>query len=258
MVATTILARLATTLVAAAVSAGADDGAGAQPGADEASQYRLEAFRWSGALERGATLVARNDYGGLHVQESADGTLLVSAMIQKIGGGAEELAVDVRPGEAGVEIDVQALVAEPRGRVDVTLMVPDGRAVDVATTDGDIRIQEYGGPVRARSARGSISAMRVRALDARADAGGVSVALHGRRFRAPILLSGAGDVEVLVNEEADLDLAAMGERVEVSLPAGRLHEVREGGGRYEARFGAGGASLRAMSFSGLVRIGPLE
>jgi hypothetical protein len=86
----------------------------------------------------------------------------------------------------------------------------------------------------------------------------VSVALRCRRFRAPIELSGAEDVEVLVNEEADLDLTATGERIESSLPAGPLRWVTDAGGRCETRLGGGGVPLRATSLSGQVRIGPLE
>src|SRR4029453_16980701 len=69
------------------------------PPEDGAAPLPLEAFRWSGDLPREATLVARNDYGELHVQESSDGQLLVSAMIQKIGGAADELVVGGRPPE---------------------------------------------------------------------------------------------------------------------------------------------------------------
>jgi hypothetical protein len=228
------------------------------PPEDGAAPLQLEAFRWSGDLPREATLVARNDYGELHVQESSDGQLLVSAMIQKIGGAADELVVEVRPAEGRVEVGVRAVVAEVHGRVDVTLMVPDGRSVDLETTAGDIRIQEFGGRVTARSRSGNVSAMRVRALEAEAENGGVSVALWGRRFRSPIVLHGRGDVEVLVNEGASLDLGAQGSRIEVSLPASRLRDVVEAPGRYEARLGDGGMALRATSLAGRVRIGPLR
>jgi len=225
---------------------------------DGAAAFQLEAFRWSGDLPREATLVARNDYGELHVQESSDGQLLVSAMIQKIGGDADELVVEVVPAEGRVEVGVRAIVADVRGRADVTLMVPDGRAVDLETTAGDIRIQEFGGRVRARSGSGSINAMHVRALEADAENGSVSVALWGRRFRSPIVLRGRGDVEVLVNEGASLDLGAQGASIDVSLPAARLRDVVEAPGRYEARLGDGGVALRATSLAGRVRIEPLQ
>jgi hypothetical protein len=225
---------------------------------DGVTPFQLEAFRWSGELRRGAALVARNDYGELHVQESSDGELLVSAMIQKIGGDAEQLVVEVRPAEARVEVGVRAIVADVRGRVDVTLMVPDGRYVDLTTTAGDIRIQEFGGRVKARSQTGSISAMRVRALDAETEGGGVSVALLGRRFRSPILLRGRGDVSVLVSAAASLDVEAQAPSIEVSLPAERLRDVVESPGRYEARLGDGGVSLHATSVAGRVRIESLR
>ena len=228
------------------------------PPEDGAAPFRLEAFRWSGDLPREATLMARNDYGELHVQESSDGQLLVSAMIQKIGGGADELVVEVLPAEGRVTVGVRAIVADVQGRADVTLMVPDGRSVELETTAGDIRIQEFAGRVKARSGSGSISAMRVRALEAETENGGVSVALWGRRFRSPIVLRGRGDVEVLVNEGASLDLGAQGSSIVVSLPAARLRDVVEAPGRYEARLGDGGVALRATSLGGQVRIGPLR
>jgi hypothetical protein len=238
----------------------ASNAAALAPAADPAAEppgYKLEAFRWSGELAAGMRVQASNGHGDLHVRESADGTLLVSAMIQKIGSDADEFDVRIERGADALAVQVVPRVPAPQGRVDVTLMVPDRHAVELETDAGDIQVGEFDGAVRAHSRGGNISAMRVRSLAAQADAGSIAVALRGKRFRAPIELECAADIDVTVSADASLDVDARGREVEIALPADHVHDVIEAPGRYRGTLGAGGVALRATSRAGSVRVGPL-
>jgi len=140
--------------------------------------YELDSFRRRFVANPQAAVVARNDWGDLRVRTAARHGLVVSAMIQKVGTANDELEIRIEESVDRVLVEVVPRVARPRGRIDLTLMVPPGKRIEGATRDGLVEVK-YRGEVRARSRGGAITIDGALSADAESDSGEVVVRLAG-------------------------------------------------------------------------------
>jgi hypothetical protein len=148
-------------------------------------------------------------------------------------------------------------VAEPRGRVDLTLLIPPGRRLDATTRDGLAELK-YKGDIAARSRGGHIAISTPAHARARSDTGDITVKLSGGNWRSPLsFTSASGDIKVIVPANADLLLRARTQgTIDMAIAPESTALVREGG-HLETALGAGGPELVIDSGSGDVRILPL-
>jgi len=207
---------------------------------------------------------ADNAYGDIRVRGSFDDEVFVLAVIQKIGTEADEFEVDVSAGEEGQDLTilVRQLVSDPGGRVDVSMRVPHGLRLRVATTDGQAQVKRYQGDVAVRTRGGKISLGLPGRVLAETDTGHISAGLAGGLGEAPDgpweFRSGEGDIEVRVaaGADADLDVSAGGGIVN-RWPADALSDLKSGERELTGKLGRGGTPLRIDTAGGRVFVGPL-
>ena len=198
--------------------------------------FKLEPFRWRAESTPQALIVATNEWGDLRVRTAQRGGLVVSAMIQKIGTAADELRILIEEAGDRVVVKVEPRVARPRGRVDLTLIIPPGKRLEGATRDGLAEIK-YKGDVEARTRGGSILIENPAHASARTETGAINAKLSGNTWtQAQSFTSGSGDITVWLPEDANLVLRT---------PTG------------ETRWGNGGPELRIDSDHGNVRVVPI-
>ena len=220
------------------------------------ASFELEAFRWRAEATPQSKVVATNRWGDLRVRTAARGGLVVSAMIQKIGTTRDELEIRFEESADAVAVRVVPLVARPRGRVDLTLLVPPGKRVEGTTRDGIVEIK-YSGEARARSRGGAITIDSVSRATAHSRSGSITARLGGGPWRQPLsFASRSGDVSVSLPDDARVLLRA---EAAGALAVGFAAEPtgRRGARRsIVAALGGGGSLLRVESVAGDVRVIP--
>jgi hypothetical protein len=97
-------------------------------------------------------------------------------------------------------------VARPRGRVDLTLIVPPGKRLEGTTRDGLAEIK-YRGDVLARTRGGDILVETPAHASARSDTGSITAKLSGAAWRRALsFTSGSGDVTLWLPAGASPEL----------------------------------------------------
>ena len=184
-----------------------------------AADFTLHSFRWQAALTSQATVTVTNEWGDIRVRTAQRGGVAVSAMIQRIGTPAEELAVRVDEGEDAVRVEVVPLVAAPRGRVDLTLMVPAGLRLEVATRDGVAEVK-YKGDAAVRTVGGAVTLLTPGHATVETSSGDVEAKLTAKGWERPVTIaSDSGDVTLWLPTDAAATLQAeAGGGAEVTRP----------------------------------------
>jgi hypothetical protein len=218
--------------------------------------FELDSFRWRAEGTPQGVILATNEWGDLRVRTAHRGGLVVSAMIQKIGTTRDELEVRIDEAAETVVVRVVPRVAEPRGRVDLTLLVPPGKRVEGTTRDGLAEIK-YNGDVVARTRRGNVLIETPAHARAHSETGAITAKLSGNAWQqAQSFASGSGDITIWLPEDANLVLrAATGGAIDVGFP----QATGSGGGTVppvETTLGHGGPELRIDSVHGDVRVVP--
>lgn len=172
-----------------------------------AEPFELEAVRHRFATTPQATIVARNDWGDLRVRTAARGGLVVAAMVQRIGTEEDELELVIEEVGDAVVVDVVPRVARPRGRVDLTLIVPAGKRFEGATRDGLVEVK-YRGPVEVRTRRGSITVETEAVARAESESGDVTVRLARATDTVPLatVVAARGALELALPDAAGLSI----------------------------------------------------
>jgi hypothetical protein len=111
------------------------------------TSFKLDAFRWRAEATPQTVIVATNEWGDLRVRTAQRGGLVVSAMIQKIGTTRDELEIRIEEAAEKVVVRVVPLVKKPRGRVDLTLIIPPGKRLEGTTRDGLAEVKYKGAAV---------------------------------------------------------------------------------------------------------------
>jgi hypothetical protein len=202
--------------------------------------FKLDSFRWRAEVTPQGVIIATNEWGDLRVRTAQRGGLVVSAMIQKIGTTKDELEISIEESAETVEVRVVPRVAEPRGRVDLTLIIPPGKRLEGATRDGLAEIK-YKGDVVARTRGGNVLIETPAHASAHSETGGITAKLSGNAWQQALsFASGSGDITIWLPEDANLVLRTA---------AGGAPPV-------ETTWGHGGPELRIESVDGDVRVVP--
>lgn len=201
--------------------------------------FKLDSFRWRAEGTPQGVIIATNEWGDLRVRTAQRGGLVVSAMIQKIGTTKDELEISIEESAETVVVRVVPRVAAPRGRVDLTLIIPPGKRLEGATRDGLAEIK-YKGDVVARTRGGNILIETPAHASAHSETGGITAKLSGNAWQQALsFASGSGDITIWLQEDANLVL-----------------RTATGGGTppVETTLGEGGPELRIDSIHGDVRV----
>jgi hypothetical protein len=127
-------------------------------------------------------------------------------MIQKIGTTRDELEIRVDERSDRVVVEVVPLIAKPRGRVDLTLIVPPGKRLEATTRDGLAEIK-YKGDVRARTRGGDVTLVTPAHARVRSATGNITAKLTGETWRRPLsFASGGGDITIWAPDDVDVPL----------------------------------------------------
>jgi hypothetical protein len=219
-----------------------------------ADTFELDSFSWRADVTPQAAIIATNEWGDLRVRTTPRRGMAVSAMIQKIGTTQDEFEIRIDERDDRVVVTVVPLVARPRGRVDLTLMVPSGKRVDGTTRDGLAEIK-YSGDVQSRTRAGAIAIETPSHASAHSETGSITAKLTGQGWRQPLsFTSGSGDITIWLPEHVSLVLRA---DTRGAIDLGFPHKGANGGrekSHVETIIGQGGAQLRIESASGNVRV----
>lgn len=210
-------------------------------------------YTWRGTLPAGALFTIRNHNGPIDVRPSAGNTAELRAEKRaRNGGRIEDVAFDVAVGSTG-DVTVCTVVREnnpcgddnrrwsnrdddDRGSVSVamTVLVPRGGRLKVATGNGAVTVENVGGEVQATTGNGRV---RVEGTD-----GAVRVT------------TGNGDV-VVRDARAAVRATTGNGRVSVTTAGGPV-EARSGNGDIDVQMGAvrSGEDMAFSTGSGAVRV----
>jgi hypothetical protein len=219
---------------------------------DEA--FELDSFRWRAEATPQHVILATNEWGDLRVRTAQRGGLVVSAMIQKIGTTRDELEIRIEEAAETVVVRVVPHVPRPRGRVDLTLIIPPGKRLEGTTRDGLAEIK-YKGDVVAQTRRGNVLIETSAHASARSETGTITAKLSGNAWRQELsFASRSGDITIWLPEDANLVVrAATGGTLDVGFPQAAGSAGTPG---IEATLGHGGPELRIESVHGNVRVVP--
>lgn len=228
-----------------------------QAAATATERFELDSFQWRGDIAGRELVRATNEWGDLRTRTADRGGLVVSAMIQNIGTTRDEFEIRVDETGDAVAVEVVPQVSEPRGRVDLTLIIPPGKRLQATTRDGLAELK-YNGDIAARTRGGDIFIKTAAHASAESETGAISARLSGGRWHDPVsLASGSGDITVGLPGDAGVVLSIdTAGAIDVAFPTEAAQKDSENG-RLETRLGAGGPTLRIDSVSGSVRVVPL-
>jgi hypothetical protein len=258
---------LLATVVACAASAGAQAPVGT-PSPQGAAAVTIERQEWRKDVDGPAPIRAievRNDHGDIRVRFNGERHLEALAVIQRLGPGPERVGFTVeRRGEAVALVTgyapgrVQDSDPDPPkaafDRLDLTLFVPEGVALDARTLRGMVEARGLKSDVSARTSGGPAFVATSGTVRIRTDAGDITALLAPAAEGPPLLLeSCTGAVAVHLPAQADLDVRAEGGAGAVSDFPLERHAAGQGA-RLEGRLGRGGRTLVVQSASGAVEI----
>ena len=262
-------------------------------------------FTWRGALAAGALLTVRNHNGPIEVRAANGAQLEFRAEKRSRGGNLTDVAFDVVTGSSGdvticsTRRDDNPCDGDRRSGSDnddwrrnvtvaMTVLVPRGARVRVATGNGAVTVERVGGEVNASTGNGRVTvsytdgAVRVATgngdVDVREATGAVRVTTGNGRVsvstgEGPVdARSGNGDIDVrmtALRAGEDMTFSTGSGDVRVTLPAGYNGELEATTGngsissdfdlkvegrmsprRVRATIGSGGARLRLATGNG--------
>jgi hypothetical protein len=185
-----------------------------------------------------SALRIENPFGNVRLRSSDSSDVVVSATIQRLRADRRDPEIAVESSEQSIDVAVRAEWTEAAdGRVDISVLVPDGLRVDVRTREGLIELKGIGNAVAATTDSGEIAAQL------------------GRRTPEATFHSGSGDIRVLLLRDASFRVRATSAgEIRAGLPQGRARIEREERGIVEAVVGDGAAPLVLTSSTGAIEI----
>jgi hypothetical protein len=266
--------RVAPLLCAAVASmAGADDreSPAPVPAAREAPvPPRIERQQWAKDVDGAVPIRAlevRNDHGDIRARFTAEPRLEAFVVIQRLDPGSTGVGFTVERRGSVVALTatyppgrVQDAEPDPPkaafDRLDLTVLVPQGVALDARSLRGMIETRGLRSDVRAFTVAGPIFVSTSGAVHLRTVSGAIDAFLSLAPGPGPLLLeSESGSISANLPAQADLDLRVESGGAVVS----DFQLAARGGaaGPHEGRLGRGGRALLVYSASGRVEIRPL-
>jgi hypothetical protein len=193
--------------------------------------FELRNFRWTGEIGKGGTVEVINRYGDIRSRSSDMGEFIVSASIQRVSADQEvvDVQIDELDGHARIEV-VLPSGADPEaypGRVDLTVLLPDGVFLRAEAVDGSIKVKKFRNDVEAVTVGGDMVIKTPGFVRARTRSGTIEAELSGSRWREPLEFeSVSGDIRILLPYAASLDVDRLLRRVPVRDPGGAAVPAR--------------------------------
>lgn len=219
--------------------------------ANVADGYQHERFRWEGPISADPDFRIDNPYGDIRVRTTGRGHVAVTAQVQQFGN--EKLDIEIT-GDAASTIVVVSSVPKPRGRVDVTVLLPAGKKLS-ATTDSGLAELKYRGDIEVKTQSGRIFLKTGGHVQAYSQSGNIDLALARQNPVWPVNLQTNGDISAWFLRDASLELIASAARgISIEFPGiGPDYQPKSG----KQIFGNGGAPVTLQSDRGQVRVGVL-
>jgi hypothetical protein len=262
---------LAATVVAAALACAPT---GAIPLAAQAAapapQQEGGRWTWHGRLAAGKTLQIRGVNGSIVAEPASGDEVVVTAEKHGRRSDPDEVRIEVVQDADGVTIcavypgsrnrcgpgdDYHMRTHNNDVEVEFHAQVPAGVAFEGGNVNGDVEVNNLGGPVRASTVNGGVR-METSAGEASGSTvnGGITAVVHGQGREALRFRTVNGSVTVTLPKDlnADLEAATVNGSITTDFPVtvmGRLSRRR-----LEGRIGQGGRVLHLASVNGSIRI----
>lgn len=241
-----------------------------------ASAQKSDRWTWSGTVGAGRTVYVHNINGSVEIESGSGNAVEVTAVKRWRRGDPDDVRIEARMAGSGAgDVIVCALIHERatcnedgiQGRnenwrwrddndvsVHFTIRVPAHARVTANTVNGELRVEGVEGDVRARTVNGSITA---RSTSGRVEASTVngSITVAGRVDGPGVeykTVNGSITIELPPNANADVDLRTVNGRISTEFPItvdGTIDPRR-----LRAAIGSGGATLRAQTTNGSIRL----
>lgn len=224
-------------------------------GAKADDGLRIGSFRWGGELAPGGRVEVRNPLGDVRVRSTGEAQIGVSAIIQNLRGGQANPEITVQPTESGYSVAVGATGESFKGRVDLTLLLPDPTELNVVTTFGNLDAR-FQGDLRARTVSGALRVDTPGHVDLETRTGSIALWLGNRDWEHPMRVrSERGHIAARVPAGANLvvRVETAGEVETRPTPETAPRIDHDAGGATWA-FREGGTLLEVLSKTGNVSV----
>jgi DUF4097 and DUF4098 domain-containing protein YvlB len=176
-------------------------------------EFEIKSFRCSGDLEQGKTVNASNPYGDIRVRNSKSGGINISAIIQNLASGQADPEITVIEEVGGYSVTVSHPVNQNggqgyKGRVDLTLLLPEQTKLVASTTFGNILVRMKGS-VKISANSGNLSVNTTGHIQAKTDSGTITAWIKGTIFTQPLQMeTKTGNITVKLSDRTDLIIRA--------------------------------------------------
>ncbi|MBT8144300.1 MAG: hypothetical protein KJO55_06345 [Gammaproteobacteria bacterium] len=223
----------------------------AAPAVEEGWTHHRDQYEGPVAADAAFSIV--NPYGDVRVRTSRRGSVLVTSQVQQHGDEDFNIRIDDDDGVRA--ITVIASNERPRGRVDMSVLLPPGKEVELETA-GNLAELKYAGHGRIRTTSGAVSVETAHHVDVETDSGNVDYALRAVSPSRALTIETRGEINAWFLPEANLELiAAAAGPVRISLPG--YERVQDQPHRAAVVLGRGGPRIILNSSEGSVRVRPL-
>ncbi len=247
------------TWLGVALLAAAASPASAQP---DLSDWKIERTRTSKAAAVAALVRISNPWGNVTLRAGDGDQIVVSTVSQRHREDPRTPQVDIEQIASGFSVEVRFNPVEVEDaawqarRIDLGVFVPATISVSIRTADSDIKVRDLQAPADLETTAGNIEFRGGGGLRARADSGSIYAQFRGSDWPRPVTLeTRTGDIraELLEGASATAEIETRG-------PITSDYSItidRAAGSRLKrgvAKVGAGGQTLRLVSYSGAVRL----
>ncbi len=199
----------------------------------------IESPRWVVDLPEDSTLTISNPLGDVRGRSSGDDKLLVVGIIQRLAPDQDDGEVLISSSEGEVVVRTVypsaselAQDGRPNGRIDLSVLVPAGRSMDVETRHGLIEIKGIKRDLKVRTGSGRLRVTTGLALSAQTESGELRVVLKNPTVAHPArLATETGELRIDLPDQPKIAIRAR-TAGQLRLTGGSLAEVpidREGG-----------------------------
>jgi hypothetical protein len=242
-----------------------------------AGAQERDTWEWRGTLAEGRTVFLHNVNGEVRFETGTGDAVEVRAVKRWRRGDPDDVRIEARQSGSGdgnilicafwnerATCDEDGYRGSNNNRrwtgrdndvsVEFTVRVPAYARVEANTVNGAIRIEEVAGTVRARTVNGGIEARSTRGrVYANTVNGSITVSGHmDERGVEYTTVNGSITIELPGNANADVDLSTVNGRIATEFPI--TFDGTIDPRRIRAEIGAGGATLRARTVNGSIRL----
>ena len=239
------------------VQAGAPQEAPAKP------EVWVDSPRWEVELPPDVELRVSNPYGDVRGRSGPEGSLIVVGIIQRFALDQEDGEVLIEQGEGHMRVRTRYPSADHglpngrlNGRIDLSVLVPAGRAMRVETDSGLIEVKGVDRALVAQTDSGPIRLTTARGVEAETKTGELTAVLKDPSSGEPSrLVTGIGVLRIDLLDASDLSLRAT-TAGEIVTRFGQLEKAKptRTGGHSSLEVGKSPWGVEAVSETGAIEI----